>query len=58
MDQFVLICFFSIRENHAEIQKDGDKFLLKAIDDAKVLINGEPCTGQIQLQHKDRYVLV
>eukprot|EP00111_Clytia_hemisphaerica_P004193 TCONS_00011996-protein len=46
----------NIRSSHGKIEKrdDGATYVLKGVEDARILVNGEPSTGEIQLQHNDR----
>lgn len=48
---------FSVRHTHAQIEKRDASWVVKAMDaDARVLVNGEPCVGEAQLNHRDRFI--
>eukprot|EP00002_Diphylleia_rotans_P034349 TRINITY_DN7368_c0_g2_i2.p1 TRINITY_DN7368_c0_g2~~TRINITY_DN7368_c0_g2_i2.p1 ORF type:complete len:836 (+),score=169.73 TRINITY_DN7368_c0_g2_i2:118-2625(+) len=46
----------SIKPLHAELKQSGNRYILKAVGDAKVLHNGKPldCDGEVELRHGDR----
>lgn len=48
---------FSVRPTHAQIEKRDTSWLVKPMDtDARVLVNGEPCVGEAEIKHHDRFV--
>ena len=45
----------SVRPTHAQIEKREASWVVKSADvDARVLVNGEPCVGEVELEHHDR----
>lgn len=47
---------YSIQKEHAVITNEGGKaFIEKVSPMAKLLVNGDPITSKMELDHNDRY---